>query len=140
MYVQFRVILKGIFSGLSSGPSEDSRLHLNARTHCRHLISLITFEIAGRIKNDRHQLPPVTILEPMYTTGCCLYVCVKRACVLIDMTSCKGAETLVPRICLQGSIWLTFEELLSTKLPSILNAHEKIAIQRSIFPRQVSIN
>lgn len=52
-----------------------------------------------QIKNIRHQLPPVMIFQPVCTLD--VYVCVERACLLIDMTSYKDAETPFLRICLR---------------------------------------
>lgn len=54
------------------GDSSDACL--GARTHGRHLISLITFEIMRQIKNIRHQLPPVMIFELVCILD--VYVCV----------------------------------------------------------------
>lgn len=79
------------------GDSWEARL--GAGTHGRHLISLITFEITRQIKNIRHQLPPVMIFKLVCTLD--VYVSVERACLLIDMTSYKDAETPFPRICLR---------------------------------------
>lgn len=98
---------------------DSSEARLGARTHGRHLISLIIFEIMRQIKNIRHQLPPIMIFQPVCTLD--VYVCVERACLLIDMTSYKDAETPFLRICLR----LEAEEFNRTVLREIFVVQNK---------------
>lgn len=75
-----------------------------------------------QIKNIRHQLPPVMIFQPVCTLD--VYVCVERACLLIDMTSYKDAETPFLRICLR----LEAEEFNRTVPREIFLAKKKVII------------